>query len=63
MKITVKKEVSLGALLREVMEKRTGVIRMSGYDRFDRPTETGIDDATYEKVAEEFYALTREGGR
>jgi hypothetical protein len=56
MKITVEKEMTPGALLRELVEKHT-----PRHDAFDRPIGTGttLTDRAYEDIASEFISAVR----
>jgi hypothetical protein len=56
MKITVEKEMTPGALLRELIERHT-----PRHDAFDRPIGAGttLTDRAYEDIASEFISAVR----
>ena len=61
MKITVEKEMTPGALLRELIERRVGALTRDDYDCFDRFTgkSDAISPEAYEDIASEFISAVR----
>lgn len=61
MKITVEKEMTPGALLRELVERRVGALTRDSHDCLDRFTGTcaAISPEAYEAIASDFISAVR----